>query len=152
MDATTEANLWPQIMQEAIAHQVVEVVNRVHKRNHSQRGISMAVVCAVSCGMDLNRMGANDEIKIDPKMTAMVEDFNKKYGNILGNGREGGEGGGGEGGEEEVRARSLSSPAAGGVKRHELMRGTRAAHVRPSECAAHVRSPFFFLLARAPRF
>ena len=31
MDAATEATLWPQIMQEAIAHQVISVVNRVHK-------------------------------------------------------------------------------------------------------------------------
>jgi tetratricopeptide (TPR) repeat protein len=82
MDAATEANLWPQIMQEAIAHQVVDVVNRVHKRNHAERGISMAVVCAVACAKDLNAVHG-DYIAIDPKMTAMVDQFNAKYCNLL---------------------------------------------------------------------
>ena len=54
MDAATEASLWPKIMQEAIAHQVVEVVNRVNKKEHSNKGISAAVVCAVACAIDIN--------------------------------------------------------------------------------------------------
>jgi len=54
MDPQTEASLWPQIMQEAIAHQVVNVVNRVHKRAHSSLGINAAVLTAVCCALDLN--------------------------------------------------------------------------------------------------
>ena len=79
-------SLWPQIMQEAIAHQVVEVVNRVHKRKHSARGISMAVMCAVACGMDLNEVHG-DYIDIDDKMVKMVEQFEEKSGGLLRGGR-----------------------------------------------------------------
>ena len=79
MDAATEANLWPQIMQEAIAHQVVEVVNRVHKREHGNKGISAAVICAVACAMDINKIHSGESIPINEQFLPMVD-------NILGPG------------------------------------------------------------------
>mmetsp|Transcript_21361 Transcript_21361/g.44473 ORF Transcript_21361/g.44473 Transcript_21361/m.44473 type:complete len:665 (+) Transcript_21361:216-2210(+) len=75
MDAATEASLWPQIMQEAIAHQVVEVVNRVNKKEHSNKGISAAVVCAVACAIDINIIHNAEgiDIPINEQFLPMVE-------------------------------------------------------------------------------
>ncbi|GMH55977.1 hypothetical protein TrLO_g15815 [Triparma laevis f. longispina] len=91
MDAQTEANLWPQIMQEAIAHQVVAVVNRVHKRRAASGGVSSAVICAVGCAIDLNEIhgGEGLTIPINEKFKPMVDE-------ILGEGNKvsGGKGGG----------------------------------------------------------
>lgn len=91
MDAQTEANLWPQIMQEAIAHQVVAVVNRVHKRRAASGGVSSAVICAVGCAIDLNEIhgGEGLTIPINEKFKPMVDE-------ILGEGNKvsGGNGGG----------------------------------------------------------
>ena len=68
MDAQTEASLWPQIMQEAIAHQVVSVVNRVHKKAHSSQGINAAVFTAVCCAIDLNEMSIGEPITLPEEM------------------------------------------------------------------------------------
>ncbi|GMI04257.1 hypothetical protein TrVE_jg1514 [Triparma verrucosa] len=92
MDAQTEANLWPQIMQEAIAHQVVAVVNRVHKRRAATGGVSSAVICAVGCAIDLNEIhgGEGLTIPINEKFKPMVDEIlgagNKVSGGEKGDG------------------------------------------------------------------
>ena len=92
MDAQTEANLWPQIMQEAIAHQVVAVVNRVHKRRVATGGVSSAVICAVGCAIDLNEIhgGEGLTIPINEKFKPMVDEIlgvgNKVSGGEKGDG------------------------------------------------------------------
>jgi hypothetical protein len=64
-------------MQEAIAHQVVEVVNRVHKKEHSNKGISAAVVCAVACAMDINKIHNSEgiDIPINEQFLPMVQEI-----------------------------------------------------------------------------
>ena len=78
MDAATEASLFPQILQEAIAHQVVAVVNTVHKRMHSNKGIGASLACAISAAVFLNalptRMGdePREKIPVSDEMLAML--------------------------------------------------------------------------------
>ena len=77
MSPEVEANLWPQIMQEAIAHQVVEAVMAVHRRSQSARGVNAAVLCAVSVAADLNRVhgGEDFDVPINEEFLPMVEEI-----------------------------------------------------------------------------